>query len=221
MLKKLLLSLAALFLILVGSLILLMGYVFNNPDSVFKAFNSVTEKIMQGQAYEENEEFFLQGIENLNISSRSVDVNIKIYSGSTLKISLHGKVPRYESGRFISQAAESDNLHLSFREPMASSWVQINVNGQETTQESDSSLNADVYVPESFKGNLIVTTQQGDVRLQVAKHLLYEWDLQSASGKIENSLGENEKPTSVINPAEVGHIKIQTQQGSIFVEPAL
>ncbi len=69
MLKKLLMGFAALFLVLVGGLILMMGYVFNHPESIFDAFNSVTSKLTQGEAYEEKEEYFLQGIKNLHITS--------------------------------------------------------------------------------------------------------------------------------------------------------
>lgn len=217
MLKKFLLGLVALFLILMGSLILIMGYVFNNPDTVFHAFNSVTEKFMQGQKYEEAEEFFLQGIETLRFSSRRVDVHVKTFSERNLKVVLHGKVPRFENGPFILQTVDKDNLNIEFQEPLASHWIEMNVNGEETTQASDAQLVADIYVPESYKGRLLIETRQGHVQLQLPTKNLYEVDLQSVSGKIQNNL--NQKPTSEILPQEVGHIKVQTIEGSITVEP--
>ncbi|WP_374075408.1 hypothetical protein [Bdellovibrio bacteriovorus] len=215
MLKKFLLGLGALFFILVGSLILIMGYVFNNPDSVFNAFNSVTDKILQGQKYEENEEFFLQGMNRLTLSARRVDLSLKVHAGNTLKVHMHGKVPRFEQGPFVLQTAEKDAVHIQFQEPIASSWIQMNVNGQELTKESDSKLKADVYLPESFKGQVTIETRDGNVHLQIPEDLLYELELQSVSGKIQNNL--KTKPVAEILPQEVGHIKVQTTEGSISV----
>ncbi|UOF00951.1 DUF4097 family beta strand repeat-containing protein [Bdellovibrio reynosensis] len=217
MLKKLLLALAALFLVLAGSLILIMGYVFNNPDSVFNAFNTVTQKFLQGQAYEENGEFFLQGMDEIIISSRSTDVQIKTYAGSTLKLSLKGKVPRFENGPFILQTPEKNLLHVELREPLASQWIQITVNGEEHTQESDAQLVAEVFIPESFKKKITVESRNGHLHLQLPEEVLYELDLQSISGKITNNL--KQKPTSDLVPQEVGQIKLQTAEGSILVEP--
>lgn len=217
MLKKLLFGLAAFFLVLTGSLILMMGYVFNNPDSVFNAFNTVTQKFMQGQPYEEKEEFFLQGMDEITISSRRTDLQIKTYNGHTLKILLRGKVPRFENGPFILQTAHGNILHIEFQEPLASHWIQLNVNGQEATQESDSQLVAEIYVPESYKKKLQFDSRSGHVDLRLPDTVLYELDLQSISGKITNNL--KQKPTSESLPQEVGHIKIQTAEGSILVEP--
>ncbi|XGC80354.1 hypothetical protein ACES2L_13560 [Bdellovibrio bacteriovorus] len=218
MLKKLLLALAALFLVLAGSLILIMGYVFNNPDSVFNAFNTVTQKFLQGQAYEENGEFFLQGMDEIIISSRSTDVQIKTYAGNTLKLSLRGKVPRFEKGPFIVQTPEKNILHVDLHEPLASQWIQITVNGEEHTQESDAQLVAEVYVPESFKKKITVESRNGHLHLQLPEEVPYELDLQSISGKITNNL--KQKPTSDLVPQEVGQIKLQTAEGSILVEPS-
>lgn len=217
MLKKFFLGLIALFFVLLGSLILLMGYVFNNPDSVFNAFNSVTEKIIQAQDYEEKEEFFLQGIDQITFDSRQVDLNIRTYSGTTLKILLQGQVPRFERGPFILQTTDKSALHIQFQEPMASQWLQMNINGEEVTTKSDAQLRADIYLPQSFKNKVSVETRGGHVELRLPETDLYELDLQSISGKIDNRL--KQKPTSEIQPQDVGHIKIQTNTGSILVEP--
>lgn len=217
MLKKFFLGLIALFFVLFGSLILLMGYVFNNPDSVFKAFNSVTEKFIQAQDYEEKEEFFLQGIEQINLNARHVDLHLQTYSGTTLKILLHGKVPRFEKGPFILQTANKNILHIEFQEPLASQWLQMNINGEEITTKSDSQLQADIYLPESFKNLVKLETHEGHIELRLPELNLYEIDLQSISGQIDNRL--KQKPTPETQPQDVGHIKIQTTTGSILVEP--
>jgi|GEM_PF-1560665 len=220
MIQKILLGLGALFFILVGALVLIMGYVFNNPDSVFTAFHSVTDKILQGQKYEESEEFFLQGMDRVVVKSRHVDVVLHIHSGNTLKVHMQGKVPRFEQGPFIQQMAEQNELRVLLQEPVASSWIQMNVNGEEVSKESDVQLKADVYVPASFKGQLHIETREGNVQATLPRNA-YEVDLQSVSGKISNGLisEDKKKPTSEIQPHEVGHIKIQTTQGSISVEP--
>lgn len=217
MLKKLLLGLGALFFILMGSLILIMGYVFNNPDSVFTAFHSMTEKILQGQKYEEKAEFFLQGMDRIVINSNGVDLHVRTYSERTMKILLQGKVPRFENGPFIIQSADQNELHVQIHEPVASNWVQMNVNGQVTTQESDARLVAEIYLPESYKKHVELETRSGRVELQLPEHILYELDLQSVSGAVTNNL--KQVTTGEIQPQDVGHIKVQTTEGPISVEP--
>ncbi len=215
MLKKIFLSFIALCFILFGSLILMMGYVFNNPEKVFSAFSSVTDKFMEGQAYEENEEFFIQGIETLKITSSRVDLNVKMYEGSALKISLHGKVPRFDSGPYILQNSENNFLHVELHEPVASQWVQFNVNGHEMTKESDSHLQADVYVPKTFKKQILLQTGDGHVNLALPADSMYELDLKSVVGRIENNF-EMEK--TEVNPDDVGHIEVSTEKGGIQVQ---
>ncbi len=217
MLKKFLLGLGALFFILMGSLILIMGYVFNNPESVFTAFHSVTEKLLQGQKYEEKAEFFLQGMDELVVHSNRVDIRLHTSSENTLKILMQGKVPRFESGPFVLQRAGKKDLQVELQEPLASNWITMNVNGHETTQETDSQLSADIYLPRSFKGRVSIETRRGNVELALPQDSLYELDLQSVSGKISNDL--QQKPTSGIEPQKVGHIKVQTENGSISVKP--
>lgn len=194
-----------------------MGYVFNNPSSVFNAFSSMTEKFIHGQSYEENEEFFLQGVEQLKLNSRQVDLNIKTYPGTTLKVHLQGQIPRFESGPFILQTTEKNTLQIDIREPLASQFIQMTVNGEEITQKTDSQLHADVYVPQSFKKQLVVQNREGKVVLRLPSETLYEIDLQSVTGKIENTL--KQKPTSDVQPQDVGHISVRTKEGSILVEP--
>lgn len=219
MLKKLLLAAAALFFILAGSLMLLMGYVFNNPGTVFNAFNSVADRFLQGQAHEENEEFFLQGMEEVVITSRRVDVDLRTYKGSTLKVQLTGKVPRFEEGQYILQTAEKSRLLIEFQEPLASHWIQMNVNGQELSKSTDSHLKAEVYVPESFRKQVRIETREGQVTLSLPPNALYELDLQSVSGPIDNSL-KQDSPTTA-DPGDVGRIQVQTIEGSITVKPSI
>lgn len=195
----------------------MMGYVFNNPFSVFNNFNSFTEKILQGQKYEENEEFFVQGIEHISFTTQRVDVQLRTYPGSTLKVVLHGKVPRFEQGPFILQVAERNNLRIEFQEPFASQWMHMTVNGEEKTIESDAQLRADIYLPQSYKNKVSIEAEKGEVKLLLPEDQLYELDLQSVSGKIENHL--KQKPTAEIQPEKVGHINVRSTEGSISIEP--
>lgn len=217
MLKKLLLAAIALFLVLAGSLVLLMGYVFNNPDVVFRAFDSVTERFLQGQNHEENEEFFLQGLSEIIITSRRIEIDVKTYKGPTMKIRLHGKIPRFEQGPYILQTAESDRLLIELQEPLASHWIEMNVNGQEMTQASDAQLKAEVYIPESYKKLVRIETREGKVSLHLPQDILYELDLQSVSGSIDNSLEQT--TSSSVEPSEVGRIQVKTVEGPIVVGP--
>lgn len=217
MLKKVFLTLIALFFILFGSLILMMGYVFNNPEKVFTAFNSMTEKFMESQPYEETEEFFIQGLKTLSIHSKKVDVNIHIYDGSTLKVAIHGKIPRFDSGPYITlEKQDAESLVIDLPAPTASQWVQMNINGHEYATESDADLTAEVYLPASFKKNFLVKTETGDINLDLDGNEIYELDLSSNSGQITNN---QKNPTSPVDLQEVGKIKISTDKGSILVKP--
>lgn len=218
MLKKLFLTFIALVFILFGSLILMMGYVFNNPEKVFSAFNTMADKFMQSQDYKESEDFFIQGFETLRISSQRVDISVFIYNGISLKVLLHGKVPHFDSGPYILQTSDRSTLNVELHEPLASHWVQWNINGQEVTKESDSELKADIYVPESFKKSLSISTKSGSVLMQIPPRALYELNLQSVAGTIKNDF---ESPTTKadLRAEEVGRIEISTERGSITVKP--
>lgn len=218
MIKKIILSLIALFFIFVGSIVLFMGYIINNPDSVFQAVNTITDKVLQGQAYQENEEFFLQGLKEVVIQSPNTEMSVEVYRGDTLKIQLEGKVPQFEQGPFITQQAEKEKLHIRLQEPLANSWFHININGHETTTASDSNLKAKVFLPDSYKDLFVIEGKDGNIFFKIPEDLVYEIDLSSVTGKIQNNF-VTKKPTSEIQPQEVGHIKIKTVEGSITVEP--
>lgn len=217
MLKKFFLSLIALFFILFGSLALLMGYVLNKPSSLFHAFQSITQKVIQDKEYEESEEFFLQGMKSILIQSRKVDICIHTHAGNTLKVLISGKIPRLENGPFILSKAAEESLELELHEPIASHWFQVNINGEEITSETDSHLRADIYLPVSYKDYLSIENEEGFVELEIPQNAPYELDLQSIAGKIENQLQHNEEWTTP--ETQIGKIKIWTQKGPIKVHP--
>ena len=218
MLKKLLLASAALFLILLGSLILMMGYVFNHPESIFNAFNSVTAKFTQGEKYEEKEEYFLQGIRQLSIKGHNSSLQVIPYNGATLKIELTGTIPRFERGPFLSQLGDGEQLAIEVHEPVASNWVHININGQENTTSSDTALSAKIYLPQTYRGVVSFTTKKGNVELLVPKEKFYQLDLQSTEGRILNELAKTIPPG--IQASEVGELHISTTSGNITVKNA-
>lgn len=213
MLKKLILAAFALFLVFAGGLILMAGYVLNNPQSVFTAFTKVTNKFIQGEAYEEHEEFLLQGIQNLKIETRSLKVEALPYDGATLKVSIEGEIPRFERGPFIVQEAAGDNLALTLHEPLASQWVSVNVNGEEYAQGTDSKLTAKIYYPTAYKGHIFIETKEGPVHIQMPAAIPFELDLKSVTGKITNSVDS----THYTAPADgiIGKITISTDTGEI------
>lgn len=215
MLKKILLGFAALFLVLVGFLILMMGYVFNHPQSIFDAFNSVTAKLTQGESYQEKEEYFLQGIKSLQVVSKRARLEVFPYDGPSLKVELEGKVPHFEKGPFIAQGGDPTNLVIEVHEPMASNWIHININGQESSSRSDSSITAKIYVPKSFVNPIVIENAEGSIEINLSKNRIYELDLQSQSGKIENTSAQSAEN---INPSEVSKLKALTTTGDITVK---
>lgn len=210
------LAFAACFLILVGTGILTMGYFFNHPTSIFNAFDSFTSKLTEGEAYEETEEYFLQGIKSADIAAESTSIEVIPYDGTLLKISISGKVPHFEKGPFLVQSGDPDHLTVEIHEPVASTWVHVNINGHNSELSSDTSLNAKIYLPKNFMRDFTVTTNQGHVKVSAPKNKIYEFDLESNSGEIKNLIATDN--TKILNPNEVGKMRIITNSGSILIE---
>lgn len=214
MLKKFILAGIALILILVGSLILIMGYVFTNPDSVFTALDKISEKFMQGQNYEEKGEFFLQGVDHLVITSRNVEIQLIHYDGATLKVLLEGEIPRFENGPYIQQELEQNSLHLQLTEPLTGQWMQMNINGEEKTQVSTTRLIAKIYLPEQYNKKISIHTKSAPASALLSQSALFELDLESRLGKIENQAVQN---TETLAREHIGTLKIKTDTGNIKV----
>lgn len=216
MLKKLILAAFALFLVFAGGLILMAGYVLNNPQPVISAFTKVTNKFIQGEAYQENEEFLLTGIENVKVQVRSLKVEMLPYDGATIKVALEGEIPRFERGPFIEQEAVGENLAISIHEPLASQWISVNVNGEEYAQGTDSKLIAKVYYPTNYKGHLYIETREGPVNIQMSQTIPFELDLKSTTGKITNKVDSS----AYVAPSDgkIGKITIQTDSGEILAQ---
>lgn len=216
MLKKLILAGIAFIFILVGSLILIMGYVFTNPDSVFTALDKISEKFMQGQTYEEKGEFFLQGVDELFISSRNVEIQLLHHDGPTLRVLLSGEIPRFESGPYINQELEQNSLHLQLMEPLTGQWLQFNINGEEKTQVSPTRLVAKVYLPKQYKRSVSIDTANAPVVILLTNETIYEFNLQSRLGKIDDQALQKTNPS--IQPDQVGKLKVKTDTGNIKIE---
>lgn len=204
----------AIFFILVGSLILMIGYAIYNPQSIFTAFDKVTTHFTRGEAYNENGEFFLQGIQTLSIKTGRMKLEVLPYSGSTLKIALEGKIPRFEHGPFIVERASDSHVIIELHEPIASQWIHMNINGKEVAEESDSSLVGKIYLPQNFKGMTSIENSSGAVEVTLPKDLFYEFDLKSTSGKIENKVVID--PNAKV-PDEVAKLRVLTTTGNITI----
>lgn len=213
MVKKVILGLAALFFIFIGGLILLMSYAFNNPDRIFDALTSVTDRVMQGQPYEEDGEFFLQGIETLIIQSRSVPLKIYNHSGNTMKIKLQGKVPRFDKGPFISENLLNSSLALNIEEPLASNWMNLNINGEEYSATTDSELIASIYIPESYAGSLEIGTGTGNIDMTIGTEKIYEIEIQTKSGEIKNAYN----PPAPTKETKVSPVILKSVSGNISI----
>ena len=206
----------AIFFILVGSLILMIGYAIYNPNSIFTAFDKITTHFTRGEPYNENGEFFLQGIETLHIKTGRMKLEVVPYTGNTLKIALEGKIPRFEHGPFIVERASENQVVIELHEPIASQWIHMNINGKEVAEESNSSLIGKVYLPRNFKGTAAIETDSGPVEMTLPKDLFYEFDLKSSSGKIDNKAVVD---STLPIPAEVAKIHILTTTGNITLLP--
>lgn len=216
MLKKLVFTFMALFLILLGSGILMMGYFFNHPSSIFNAFESFTAKLTEGQSYEEIEEYFLQGLHSVDITADQTNFEIFPYKGSTLKIVLQGKVPQFEKGPFLTQKVEPDALVVEVQEPPPNNWVHININGHNNTLTTDFSMTAKVYLPYNFTKEINIESGSGHIIFHATKEKLYELELTSQTGEIKNN--NPPQPTENIKPEEVGKLHLITDSGSITVQ---
>ncbi|QDK46779.1 hypothetical protein DOM22_17265 [Bdellovibrio sp. ZAP7] len=215
MLKKLIMGAIALFFIFVGSMIILIGYTVYNPNSIFTAFNKVTRHFAAGEDHKEQEEYFLQGIRTIQMRSDRMPIHVRTYNGSTLKVLVEGKAPRFEKGPFISQITEPGQLNLELHDPMSTHWIHLNINGEEYTEESDSKLEASVYLPEKYAGTLQLQSQSGDIEFVVDKNQIFEFELKSEIGKIDNRAQMN--PAAATSLDQVAKIHILTTSGNITV----
>lgn len=215
MFKKLLLAAVAIFFILLGAVILSVGYFYNHPETFFNAFQKITDKVLEGKKYEETEEFFVQGIDQITLKSHSIDLVIETYPSNQLKIKVSGNIPEFENGPFIKAQANKNILDLVFVEPAASSWIHLNVNGEEISKKANARLQAHVYLPESYKNKIEVSTVDGRVELRLAKSSLYELEIKSDSGNISNNLQQD---IAAAGSQKAGHITVKTKSGSVLAE---
>jgi hypothetical protein len=216
MIKKVFLAFLALIFVLIGTGILMMGYFFTHPSSIFNAIDSVTTKLTEGEAYEETEEYFLQGIKSLEFLTEQTNIEVLPYDEPNLKVQVSGKIPHFERGPFLLQSGEGSALAIEIKEPIANNWVHININGRNSQLSSDSRLTAKIYLPKRFLGNLTIETNEGAVKFHSSKDKMYEFDLQSVTGSIKNQ--EHITNLKTLNAADVGKVKITTNSGNILVE---
>ncbi|WP_413575895.1 DUF4097 family beta strand repeat-containing protein [Bdellovibrio sp. HCB290] len=215
MLKKILMGMIALFFIFIGGMIILIGYTIYNPDSIFTAFNKVTQFVVRDQDYKEQEEYFLQGIKSIHMQSDRMPIHVRTYNGSTMKVLIEGMAPRFEKGPYVFQVADAENIKLELQEPVSAHWFHLNINGEEYTEQTESKLVATVYLPEKYAGRMQVETHSGNVHFTVDKNQIFEFDLKSESGAIENSAQMN--PQAASSPDQVAKIQILTTSGNIKV----
>jgi uncharacterized membrane protein YfhO len=91
----------------------------------------------------------------------------------------------------------------------------MNINGNGMTTKSNSQLRVKILLPESYTKTLIVNSNDGTVDISLSDSSVYELELQSINGKVENTF--KPKPTSTVLPKNVGQIKIRTNYGAISV----
>ncbi|MNJ99861.1 hypothetical protein D3C87_176420 [compost metagenome] len=216
MLKKIFLALVALFFIFIGGIWLLVSYMHSNPDSVFRFMDQVIERFTAGQPYEEKSEENLHNIQHVLIRTENSNLEIVPSDKEVLEILYTGKAPSMESGPFIEEILEGVKLEVRLHEPMSSHFFRMNINGEDVTKASNVALIAKIFIPKKYNGVLRVETNRGNVQMQVPPGKLYEFDLRSDRGLVENTAVQNpEKGT--VNPNEVGQIQIITQSGNITV----
>ena len=215
MLKKILLGLVALFLIFVGLIILSIGYVKNNPQIVFDTFNRGISKIFDGKPYQEEREETLQEVQILHLKSLSSNIVVEIKDSPTAKILYQGRIAGFEQGPLISAPKNREELEINFHEPMHVNHFLFVVNGQNMAQEQNGSFEAHVIIPESFKGLIQIETKTGQVQMTVPSSHLYEFDLKSVEGQIENKAVQ--LAPAGATASEVGKIQITTGSGNIQV----
>lgn len=215
MFKKFLLALVALFFIFVGSIWLLVHYVQRNPDSVFQFADKVIARFTAGKPYEEKTEDNIHGIQTLTIRTENANLEIHPVDGEILTVFYEGKAPRSERGPFIERLRDGSNLEVRLHEPMSSAFFSMNVNGQSMSKTSDVALRAKISVPRSYKGTLVIESNQGNIDMQISAGTVYEFDLRSDRGLVENTVVQ-EIPEH-IQPQDIGKIQITSQAGNIHI----
>ena len=216
MLKKIFLALLALFFIFIGSVWLLISYVRNHPDFLSQSVEKAIHHFTAGVPYEEKHEEVLHNIQHVLIQSQNAPLEIHMTDKTSLQILFQGKVPKSESGPFIISQTQGVKTEINLREPISSHFFQMNINGQNWAQQSDSELKAQVYVPKSFKGTLRIQTQQANVEIIAPNESPIQFDLKSNRGNIENLLAP---PGGPLDPNQITIIEVQSHSGNISIHP--
>lgn len=216
MLKKIIKALIALFFICVGLLVVSVGYIKNNPDTVFEVFRHGINKVFTSKPYEEHAEENLQGLRVLHLQNLTSNLKIELKDSPTLKILYHGHIAGFEQGPLISAHRDKDELEVVFHEPMHNHQFMMVINGQNVVQDQDvEDFEAQVIIPDTFQGVIDIESKQGPVQLTVPAQHVYEFDLKSVSGVIENKAVQ--LAPNGIQESQIGHVHISTESGNISV----
>lgn len=207
-------AIIAVILILSGLSIFGVVYLFRNPDKISRGFDYLVEKSLSGRAHQENEEFFLQGIENIRINAPHMDVRLRFEDTPNLKILLIGQVSVFDSGPFIQSHTHNSELLLDLQTHISSNF-RVNINGQEVRPKTEQ-INVDIVVPKNYNNSLNVLTHSGQINVTIPKDVLIQVKADSRAGEIKNTYAPDIKnPTDV---ESVGSLDIRSNLGSITIQ---
>lgn len=207
-------AIIAVILIFLGLSILGVVYLFKNPEKIHQGFEYLVEKSLSGKDYQENEEFFLQGIETVSIDAPQVDINVRYGEGDSLKVFLKGQVSVFDGGPFIASRNITNSLNLNIQTNISSGF-RLNINGEEINSNKNL-LVAEIVVPTSYKNKVAVITHSGNIRVAIPAGVLTQVSADSRSGEILNSYQPQvTEPTDI---QSVGSLELRSNLGNISVQ---
>lgn len=202
----------AMLLILAGLTVIGVIYLFKNPEKISQGFNYVIEKGMSGKVYEENEEYFLQGIQKIRVDAPQINIHIRYGNTSTMKVFLKGRISIFDGGPFLVSRNVQDELLLNVQTNI-NSQLRVNINGEDIQPQAEA-LGLDILLPEAYKNSVSVLTHTGSIQASIPDDVFILVNAKTQNGEIKNSYRPKTNPT---DSSAVGSLELNSNLGNITI----
>ncbi len=219
MLKKIFLSLLALSFIVIGSCSLFGGYLLFHPEVAGRGIEWFTAQTLKSRPFNEQQDYFLQGIRDITIQSSSVPIELGIYDGDALNVEINGEVTG-DITSLLSEQVVDDKLLLKILSPDSFMSFHLNINGQEYRPSQKHPVKAKILIPKKFKDKMTIQTQEAPVDAFLSDDFIIQLNLRSETGSVHSQWKPKSLP-KLSDQTAMGTLDIQSERGNINVNGPL
>ncbi len=215
MLKKIVLTMLALSFIAIGSCSLFGGYILFNPEVAGRGIQWLTSQVLKPQPFNEQQDYFLQGVRDITIQSSSVPIELGVYDGEALKVEIRGQVTG-DIMSLLTEQAVDEKLFLQILSPDSFTNFNISINGQEYNSNERHTVKAKILIPKNFKDKMTIQTQEAPIEATFSDDFIILLNLRSETGSVRSQWKPQPLPTTT-DPSALGTLDIQSEHGDIKV----